>query len=271
MIHEDERLHDHAPEAEDLRQMELLPRPGVALGSRFLAGLGHDPVEVAASTAAVAHDMRNVLMVATGQLALLADRVGSCEETEALEGTLSRLTSILFELDRLRNGEPRESERFELNELVRAQKPLLDQVVAPDIALTRRLTPESTAIAGDTTQLERVLLNLVKNASDAMPLGGRIVLATEVAYGSQLGPIAAGLLVPGERYVVLSVEDQGFGVSQDLLSRIFEPCVTTKPGGQGLGLATVHGIVEGHGGAVVVDSDACGATFRVALPCPRRR
>ena len=105
-------------------------------------------------------------------------------------------------------------------------------------------------VSADPAQLDQILLNLVVNARDAMPDGGTVRVALETT------PAAA----------VLTVKDTGTGIPPQLLDRIFEPFFTTKGHGNGLGLSTVHSIVEQNGGQIVVESGGNGTTFTISLP-----
>jgi two-component system cell cycle sensor histidine kinase/response regulator CckA len=128
------------------------------------------------------------------------------------------------------------------------------------------LSPDAATITADPTQIEQVILNLIINARDAMPNGGRMTIETAAVRN----PVVEGdvVLEPGN-YVRLSVSDTGCGMSDDIKARIFDPLFTTKGEhrGTGLGLATVHGIVARHGGVIQVDSvEGGGSTFRIFLP-----
>jgi len=130
------------------------------------------------------------------------------------------------------------------------------------------LDPELGLVSADAGQLEQVILNLVVNARDAMPRGGRLVIRTA---NSQLDD-ATGAWRPGPDvgcHAVLSVSDTGVGMDQATQARIFEPFFTTKDPGQGtgLGLSTVYGIVQQHGGFVSVESAlGAGTTLKICLP-----
>lgn len=120
-------------------------------------------------------------------------------------------------------------------------------------------------VRADAEQVRQVLLNLITNAVQAMPQGGRV----EVAVGPAPGSPPAGPADPGRSYVCLSVQDEGEGISPESLSHIFEPFFTTKgPGrGTGLGLAIAEGIIHEHGGWITVESTlGKGSRFCVCLP-----
>ena len=121
------------------------------------------------------------------------------------------------------------------------------------MTIERRLSPKLPEIVADPSQLHQVLVNLVVNAIQAMPAGGRVRIDTYAV----------------DRQVVLSIEDDGVGMSADVLKKIFIPFFTTKDvhEGTGLGLPVVHGIVTSHGGTVSVESaPGRGARFEIRLP-----
>jgi CheY-like chemotaxis protein len=145
---------------------------------------------------------------------------------------------------------------------------LLARVIGDDIALEVVNPPDLPEVRADAGMVEQVLLNLVVNARDAMPRGGRIVIAAraltvDADYVRRVPQARLG------RFVGLSVRDTGEGIAPDILPRIFDPFFTTKKEGKGtgLGLATVYGIIEQHAGWIEVDSQpGRGTTFEVWFP-----
>ncbi len=150
---------------------------------------------------------------------------------------------------------------LDLNEVIGSVSDLIQRVMGEDVKVSIALAPDLGRVRADPSQIEQVLLNLVLNARDAMRQGGRLTIAT----GNATLETGAG---PGQ-YVMLTLSDTGTGIPPEILAHIFEPFVTTKgPGeGTGLGLATVHGIVQQHDGHITVDSAVGrGSTFRLYLP-----
>jgi CheY-like chemotaxis protein len=154
-----------------------------------------------------------------------------------------------------------------LNDLVSSLVGQLRKMVAPDVTLATELDPAAGAASIDPGRIGQVISNLVVNAGEAMPRGGRVTIVTRAAVMWPEGVPGWPGAGPG-RYVELQVRDQGAGIASDILPRIFEPFFTTKAPtrGTGLGLATVHGIVSQTGGAVTVSSAPGDTIFSVLLP-----
>jgi CheY-like chemotaxis protein len=161
-----------------------------------------------------------------------------------------------------------EPKLLDLNVVVARFENLLRRLIGADILLTTALAPDLARIKADPGQIEQVVMNLVVNARDAMPAGGRLSIETGNATVGPVGRTAYPDLLPG-RYVRLTVSDTGTGMSDEVQANLFEPFFTTKgPGkGTGLGLATVYGIVKTCDGHVGVRSEpGAGATFTILLP-----
>jgi CheY-like chemotaxis protein len=167
-------------------------------------------------------------------------------------------------------GQPLAPVVLDVNDIVAELEPLLLRLIREDIRLDIGLHADVARVLGDRGQLEQVIVNLVVNASDAMPSGGVLAIATaEVELGAeyfQLHRVADR--APG-RYLLMEVTDSGIGMDAETISHVFEPFYTTKGEGQGtgLGLATVYGIVRQSGGFLWVYSEpGLGTTFKVHLP-----
>jgi CheY-like chemotaxis protein len=157
---------------------------------------------------------------------------------------------------------------FSLNTTVGELDAMLRRVVGADIVLETELDPALWYVLADPGQLEQVLVNLVVNARDAMPWGGRLHIRTANSHMDIDSPDRANGVRPGD-YVTLAVRDTGVGMDVPTQARIFEPFFTTKESGKGtgLGLSTVYGIVEQSGGHIAVESaPGQGATFTIYLP-----
>jgi two-component system, cell cycle sensor histidine kinase and response regulator CckA len=149
-----------------------------------------------------------------------------------------------------------------LNALATELEPMLSRLLGTDIALDLLLDPEAGNVMVDSSQMEQVLVNLITNARDAMPRGGRVSISTA---NIQLRDEAAQDIP----YVAISVKDTGSGMDAATQARVFEPFFTTKQGssGTGLGLSTVFGIIEQSGGHIVVESQpGQGSEFTIYLP-----
>jgi two-component system, cell cycle sensor histidine kinase and response regulator CckA len=220
----------------------------------------------------VAHDFNNLLSVILGSAGLLLEdtppsdpRHGELLELRAAARQGASLTGQLLAVSRTQVLEPRS---LDLRQVVADMERLLARLLGPSIELEAARWKRPLPVLADRSRLEQVLLNLVINARDAMPRGGRLRIVTEeVEAGTPLDTVS-GRLAPG-RHASLRVEDSGEGVDPALLPRIFEPFFTTKGTGRGtgLGLATVYGIVQQSGGRVhVAATPGGGATFTVYLP-----
>src|SRR5690606_7355298 len=142
-----------------------------------------------------------------------------------------------------------------LNTVVEGAGAMLRRLVREDVELIFRLDPGLGACRVDPHQVEQVLMNLVVNATDALPGGGTIEISTRNRTITERDQRVDAYLQPGS-YVALAVRDTGHGMDADVLAKIFEPFFTTKGVGKGtgLGLSTVYGIVKQSGGYIAVDS-----------------
>jgi PAS domain S-box-containing protein len=214
----------------------------------------------------LAHDFNNLLTVILGAGEALRAGRPSPEVDEILEAG-RRAADLTTQLLAFSRQQVVRTERLDLNALIADAAPVLDRLVRENVRLVLERGDGPCWVAADPNQLHQVLVNLAANARDAMPDGGRFVLRTgtrELA-GEETRTLR---LSPGP-YVVLTVEDSGVGMADEVVERIFEPFFTTKgPGrGTGLGLSSVHGIVQQAGGAIEVESrPGKGTRFRIFLP-----
>ena len=214
---------------------------------------------VARLSASLAHDMNNLLTVLLSELGELERRTGQSEEVRTMHEAIVRIVDLVRALGALRTGAVLVPERVDVNECVESLVNLLAEVSGERITLKCELASGPCMILGNPTQLDQVLLNLVRNAAEAMPNGGEIRISTRVGKFSDTSGGSFGR-------VFLEVADTGTGISSELLPRVFDPSITTKANGKGLGLATVKTIVEAHGGRVRVESSPGGTRFEIELP-----
>jgi PAS domain S-box-containing protein len=220
----------------------------------------------------VAHDFNNMLAVINGYSELCLGEVepGSpwrepLQEIHRAGERAATLTRQLLAFSRKQMLRP---VPLDLNQVVADTHTMLSRLIGEDILLGTRLAPDLGWIHADPGQIEQVILNLVVNARDAMPRGGRLLLSTRNATLDVAALRAHAGQAPGP-YVLLEVSDTGCGMPPEVQARIFEPFFTTKGLGEGtgLGLATVYGIVSQSGGHLEVESaPGAGTTFRIYLP-----
>ncbi len=219
----------------------------------------------------LAHDLNNVLTPIMMSVQLLKEDVVDEEQLaslQTLETCAERGANIIRQMLMFARGV--EGQRLMLNpkHLIMEMERIARETFPRSIEVQVRLPRETCTLLGDATQIQQVLMNLCVNARDAQPQGGALTLGLRKV---QLDETTTGIhpkARPGV-YVVISVADTGPGIPPELMDKIFDPFFTTKPLGQGtgLGLATVLGIVENHGGFVQVESQpGKGATFQVYLP-----
>jgi PAS domain S-box-containing protein len=219
----------------------------------------------ARATAAVSHDLRNVLQIISNAARLLEQDPRDPRGGAGIQKSIQLGYRLLAQLGELSHSVPVEPKAIDLGARVRGLRDLLVEMVGRGVHLEDQLRPACSIVA-DPTQIDQVLLNLVRNAADAMPQGGTVVIATEVVPATSL---PADRRPRGTESVVLRVSDSGTGISAELLPRVFDARITTKHGGQGLGLATVKTIVEGNEGTIHVSSSPRGTAFEIAFPRAR--
>ena len=220
----------------------------------------------------IAHDFNNIALVISGHSGALLDQLSddevarkSATEIRRAAERASGLTRQLLAFSRRQMLQP---EEIDLSRLIEGIRPMLERLIGEDIELSTKLPSGLGTVWADPGQLEQVLMNLVLNARDAMPNGGRVWIETSASELDHELARERLELGPG-RYVVLAVSDTGRGMDAATRERIFEPFFTTKePGkGTGLGLSTVYGIVKQSAGAIWVYSEpGQGTTFKVHLP-----
>jgi PAS domain S-box-containing protein len=219
----------------------------------------------------VAHDFNNLLTIINGYGALMLARLASDDPNKELIQQVinageraAGLTRQLLAFSRKAVIVP---QALDLRDVVANVERMLRRIVGEDVQLTVATDPEAGIVKADPSQIEQVILNLVVNARDAMPSGGRLAIEVRNVELDEAYSRSRPDVRPGP-YVMLAVTDTGCGMDQATMARAFEPFFTTKGElGTGLGLATVHGIATQSGGHVRVHSElGRGAAFEVYLP-----
>ncbi len=222
----------------------------------------------------VAHDFNNLLTVILGEAETL---VIDCEDLsvddrEALENIRAAgeratiLTGQLLSFSRRHLVTPK---ALAINEILTDLEKMIRRLIGEDVTLTLELSDAAGAVFADRGQLEQVLMNLAVNARDAMPNGGRLTISSEAIEVDPIGLAGEGEDIAPGPYVVISVRDNGEGMSEAVKSRLFEPFFTTKAQGKGtgLGLSTSDGIIRRWGGRLMVNSKlGLGTVMNIVLP-----
>lgn len=219
----------------------------------------------------IAHDFNNILQAVWGHLELLDRELppdasrNHLDELRRASGRAAQLTRQLLAFSRRQVLEPR---NLELNGLIGGLLEMLRRLIGEDVRLGFQRAAEELTVWADPGQLEQVLMNLVVNACDATPPGGRITLTT-TGHAADAEFRRGRPWATADGYAAIAVSDTGSGISEEIRGRLFEPFFTTKARGKGtgLGLSMVYGIVSQHGGAIEVASESGrGSTFTVFLP-----
>lgn len=260
---------------DDRRTRRLLERENAQLQAQLLHSQKMETVGTLA--AGVAHDVNNVITAIIGY----ADIISNSAESDS---KIVKLAEGIIEASKQATGVTRSLLTFSRKTESEKEVISLERFTRNSLALVRQLLPAAIQIVEnipdhekifvkiDTSQMQQVLMNLVVNARDAMPEGGK--LQVSVSQDSiKSFPLLQRSGGSTSEVAVLKVSDSGSGIPEEIRSRIFDPFFTTKPAGSGtgLGLAIVHGIVTEHNGSIEIESkQGQGTTFTVALPLEAR-
>jgi PAS domain S-box-containing protein len=219
----------------------------------------------------IAHDFNNLLTVIRLNTEIIMEGLGPtdprADDVKQIRSAAERASSLTRQLLAFSRKQILQPRVLDMNSVVANVEPMLRRLIGEDVSITANCGARGYVVA-DPGQLDQVLVNLVVNARDAMPQGGRITIETrnidlDETYSSEHAPV-----VPG-RFVMLAVSDTGVGMTKDTKEHAFDPFFTTKEAGKGtgLGLATVYGIVKQSGGYVWIYSEpGHGTTLKLYFP-----
>jgi PAS domain S-box-containing protein len=220
----------------------------------------------------VAHDFNNLLTAIRGYSELLLHRLDASSplrrEVEEIQKAGDRAASLTRQLLAFSRKQILQPKVLDLNSVVANMEGMLRRLIGEDIDLVAVLRPDIWNVTVDPGQIEQVIMNIVVNARDAMPKGGKVVIETSNVMVDDAYALRRAVVKPGE-YVLLAISDTGEGMSESTKMHLFEPFFTTKEKGKGtgLGLSTVYGIVKQSGGYIWVYSEpGKGSAFKVYLP-----
>lgn len=248
-----------AERAKDALQAQLLQAQKLEAVGRLAGG--------------IAHDFNNILVSISGYAELLRDTMpqgspASADLSEILLET-ERGAALTKQLLTFSAKQEIKLQAVDLNEAAGSSEKMLRRIIGSNIHLNTELAPDLRRVQADPSQVSQVIINLVINARDAMPNGGKIFLATRNVRLEEAGASGMRLTPAPGNYAELAVSDNGGGMSPETLEHIFEPFFTTKKPGQGtgLGLSTIYGIMSSLRGGIAVESaPGKGTSFRIYFP-----
>jgi two-component system nitrogen regulation sensor histidine kinase GlnL len=229
-------------------------------GARAVASLG----------ATLAHEVKNPLSGIRGAAQLLEPGVAEderplirliCDETD-------RICALVDRMEAFADGKPIERRPVNIYQVLERVRRVSDSGFGRRVGVVERYDPSLPEVDGDHDQLVQVFLNLIKNAAEAVPAdGGEIRISTHYTHG--LSMRVANSRERVELPILVEIRDNGPGVSEEMVAHLFEPFVSSKRAGTGLGLSLAAKIVGDHGGVIEFQNQASGALFRVRLPAWR--
>ena len=228
----------------------------------------------------MAHEIRNPLAAISGSLEMLREREGRAQDVrerqrlmEIALREIERLDHLIADFLEYARPAAAEPAPLPLAPVIEEVTKMVDACRPPGVELALDVSRDCV-VRADPRQLRQVLWNLLLNAVQALPAGGTIRVAAQRLDGppQESGPQRRNALDEGGQTVEIAISDTGVGIEPEVLERVFEPFFTTKRAGSGLGLPTVHRIVENHGGSLSLESHpGAGTTVRVRLPAAEAR
>jgi|GEM_PF-5134996 len=219
----------------------------------------------------LAHDFNNLFQEIIGFTRRIKRNASTSNEVkndaESVEAIIKRATRFVKQLLSFAASQEKHNEVFDITESIERVTGLIGRSSPDNLTISTDIKSKQK-IEGDSGQFDQVFMNLLINARDAMPNGGRILIETSDILAEEYSPTP--LNTPGQgRYVIIRVKDNGTGIPEDIQTRIFDPFFTTKKNGKGtgLGLSTVYGIIKNHGGVISVETAEKGGTiFTICMP-----
>ena len=227
----------------------------------------HTARSVTAMAAMLAHEVKNPLSGIRGAAQLLEGSVPENDRqlTRLICEEADRIVALVDRMEMFSDNRPIARGAVNIHEVLGHVRRLVESVQGKTVRFVESYDPSLPPVLGNRNLLIQLFLNLVKNAVEASPdEGGEVVLGTRYQQGVRLAVPGSGSRI--DLPLTITVQDNGPGIPEDLRARLFEPFVSSKPNGKGLGLALVAKIVDDHGGIIEVDEEGRRTVFRISLP-----